>query len=59
MIGTNRGNKNYKSNPSINFSLSDEVDKMSLSKVSPFYTSAPSMFTDSQPKTGIDLFPFL
>ena len=25
---------------------------MSLSKVSPFYSSAPSMFTDSQPKTG-------
>ena len=27
---------------------------MSLSKVSPFYSSAPSMFTDSQPKLGTD-----
>ena len=27
---------------------------MSLSKVSPFYSSAPSMFTDSQPKIGTD-----
>ena len=31
---------------------------MSLSKVSPFYSSAPSMFTDSQPKTGTDSVPF-
>ena len=31
---------------------------MSLSKVSPFYSSAPSMFTDSQPKTGTDWVPF-
>ena len=30
---------------------------MSLSKVSPFYSSAPSMFTDSQPKTGTDSVP--
>ena len=31
---------------------------MSLSKVSPFYSSAPSMFTDSQPKLGTDSDPF-
>ena len=31
---------------------------MSLSQVSPFYSSAPSMFTDSQPKTGTDSVPF-
>ena len=31
---------------------------MSLSKVSPFYSSAPFMFTDSQPKTGTDSVPF-
>ena len=31
---------------------------MSLSKVSPFYSSAPSMYTDSQSKTGTDLVPF-
>ena len=31
---------------------------MSLSKVSPFYSSAPSMFTDFQPKTGTDSVPF-
>ena len=31
---------------------------MSLSKVSPFYSSAPSMFTDSQPKFGNDSVPF-
>ena len=31
---------------------------MSLSKVSPFYSSAPSMFTNSQPKTGTDSVPF-
>ena len=31
---------------------------MSLSKVSPFYSSAPSMFTDSQPKLGTDYVPF-
>ena len=31
---------------------------MSLSKVSLFYSSAPSMFTDSQPKTGTDSVPF-
>ena len=30
---------------------------MSLSQVSPFYSSAPSMFTDSQPKTGTDSVP--
>ena len=31
---------------------------MSLSQVSPFYSSAPSMFTDSQTKTGTDSVPF-
>ena len=31
---------------------------MSLSKVSPFYSSAPSTFTDSQPTTGTDSVPF-
>ena len=31
---------------------------MSLSKVSRFHSSAPSMFTDSQPKTGTDSVPF-
>ena len=31
---------------------------MSLSKVSPFYSSAPSMFTDSQPKLDTDSVPF-
>ena len=31
---------------------------MSLSKVSPCYSSAPSMFTDSQPKLGTDSVPF-
>ena len=31
---------------------------MSLSKVSPFYSSAPSMFTDSQPKLSTDCVPF-
>ena len=31
---------------------------MSFSKVSPFYSSAPSMFTDSQPKLGTDSVPF-
>ena len=31
---------------------------MSLSKVSPLYSSAPSMFTDSQPKLGTDSVPF-
>ena len=30
----------------------DSVDKTSLSKVSPFYSRAPSMFADSQPKNG-------
>ena len=31
---------------------------MSLSKFPPFYSSAPSMFTHSQPKTGTDSVPF-
>ena len=31
---------------------------MSLSKVSPCYSSAPSMFTDSQPKLSTDSVPF-
>ena len=31
---------------------------MSLSEVSPFYSSAPSIFTDYQPKTGTDSVSF-
>ena len=31
---------------------------MSLSKLSPFYSSAPSMYTDSQHKLGTDSVPF-
>ena len=31
---------------------------MYLSKVSPYYSSAPSMFTDSQPKLCTDSVPF-
>ena len=40
------------------FSLSAQVIEMSLSKVSPFLSNAPSMYTQSSPKPGTDSVPF-
>ena len=39
-------------------SLSAQVVEMSLSKVSPFLSSARSMYTQSSPKPGTDSVPF-
>ena len=40
------------------FSLSAPAVEMSLSKLSPFQSSAPSMYTQSSPKPRTDSFPF-
>ena len=57
VIGNTRGNKITSQIIQL-ISLCQIKLIKSLSKVSPFYSSAPSMFTNSQPKTGIDWDPF-
>ena len=48
----------YKYKYLFSISLSAQVVEMSLSKVSPFLSTAPSMYTQSSPKPGTDSVTF-